>query len=550
MQAFGFRHLRHMRRYRQIANILARHGFGLLADQLGLGRGKNDARNAAARYSAPERARMALEDLGPTYIKLGQLLSTRPDILPPEYIYEFEKLQDNVAKISRDEILKVIEDEGIDINQAFVYFDPHPLATASIGQVHRARLQTGQEVAVKVQKPGIQQIVESDLDILFELARVAENNTKWGELYQVSELVEEFADALRSELDYMREGRNAERFKKDFADHPHVVVPEIFWEYSTRKVLVMEYIGGIRILDIEKLRASGYNLDLIAERLIDTLFVMIYEHSFFHADPHPGNIAVGEGEKIILYDFGQVGSIDEAIKEYGMDLILAMSRYDANAVTRALMQLGVAGKRNNRDPLRRDVARLMRKYYGVPLSKIEIGESLAELMGLTFKHQVRVPPELALTIKMLMTLESLVSQLDPNLSLAELAEPYGKRIIKSRFSMSRIKDRLIDMAIDYSGIAKRVPKEIESILELMEEGEFKIKMEISNIKELASRIDIISNRLAAAIVIASLIIGTGLITNRMTTGFMRLVPLAEIGFVLAMILGLYLVYSVMRSGRY
>lgn len=541
--------LRHMRRYREVIKVLGRYGFGYVLDQLGLLKIRSEHEPADA-LTAPARVRMVLEELGPTYIKLGQLLSTRPDLIPVAYLNEFERLQDNVPPVGCEEMLKVLDSSNILIERDFSWFDPVSIASASIGQVHQAILNTGEKVAVKIQRPGVQKMIEKDLEILFDLARVAERRTTWGRLYQVVGIVQEFADALTAELDFAREGRNADRFRQDFAGDPNVIIPKVFWPFTSRKVLVLEYVEGIKVSNAAALRASGENVTKVAQNIVDSLFVQIYENGFFHADPHPGNLAVASGARIIYYDFGQVGVLDNLLKERGMDLVLAMVRYDVNGVTRALLDIGIATQHVDREEFRREVSKLQRKYYGVPLVNIDVGKALTELIELTFKHRVRIPPELSLMVKMLITIESLVSQLDPELSLVKIAEPFGRRILRKRYAPSRLMDRLRDMVIDYAAVARNVPREIDSVLTMLEEGELKVKIEHIYNRELVSKADVISNRLSVAIVIASLIMGTAFISDRMTNTVFGRVPLAEVGFVLAFILGLTLVYSILRSGRY
>lgn len=271
---------------------------------------------------------------------------------------------------------------------------------------------------------------------------------------------------------------------------------------------------------------------------------------FFHADPHPGNIAISEGEKIIFYDFGQVGIIDDVLKEKGMNLIINMMRYDTNGVTRALLDIGIGSQYVNQEELRRDVSKLQQKYYGLPLSDINMGEALGELVELSIKYQMRLPAELSLLVKMLMTLEGIVSQLDPQLSIVDIAQPYGKKLIMRKFSPERLKQNVEDLAIDYGSLFKSFPRDLENILKTITEGQLQIKMEHTNLKKLANRIDIMSNRLSLAIILASIIIGTSLVVDKTSSSILSKIPLVEVGFSIAVILGFVLAYSIIRSGRY
>ncbi|MDH7498689.1 MAG: AarF/UbiB family protein, partial [Syntrophomonadaceae bacterium] len=303
-----FRHWKHMLRYRQVANALAHHGFDLMfgrAQRRGDGAPLNGVVSAA-----PEHLRRTLEELGPTFVKLGQLLSTRPDLISREYIKELEKLQDHVPPFPYEQVRQVLAEEGVDVDLHFAHLEPEPFASASIGQVHEGVLRSGERVVVKVQRPGIQQVVETDLEILYELAQLAERRTGWGKLYRITDIVREFAQALRKEMDFAQEGRNADKFRRNFAGSETVLIPRVFWHVTTPRVLVLEYVGGVKVSDVEALKAAGYDLTRVAAHVVEALFHQIYTHGFFHADPHPGNLAVTEGEKIIFYDFGQVGTID------------------------------------------------------------------------------------------------------------------------------------------------------------------------------------------------------------------------------------------------
>ncbi|NLU50860.1 MAG: AarF/ABC1/UbiB kinase family protein [Syntrophomonadaceae bacterium] len=537
-----------MHRYREVANTLARHGFGFLFDRLGV-QGPVQPRRGELT-TAPERVRLVLEELGPTYIKLGQLLSTRPDLISREYIKELEKLQDQVPPFSFAQVREVLAAEGLVIEEHFAEFQAEPLASASIGQVHQAILKSGEKVVVKVQRPGIEKVVETDLEILYELVGLVQRRTSWGRLYHLTGIVDEFAEALRKEMDFAQEGRNADKFRKNFQGDPNVVIPRVYWEYTTRRVLVLEYISGVKVSDFSELVKAGFDLKRVAGHIVQALFNQVYDHGFFHADPHPGNIAIASGEKVVFYDFGQVGTVDEVLKEGCMDLVMAMVRYDVNGVTRAVLQIGIATQHVNREELRRDISRLQQKYYGMPLSQIQMGQALAELVQLSFKYQVRVPPELSLMVKMMMTIEGLLTRLDPGLSIVELAEPFGRQILRKRFTPQKLKQGLWDMFIDHFLVARNLPRKVETIACLMEEGELKVKLEHTNLNRITAIIDVVSNRVSLSIIIAAIVVGSSLIVATRREGFMPGFPLVELGFFSAVVLGLFLAYSIIRSGKY
>ncbi len=547
-------HLKRLPRYREVANVLIKNGFGFVVSSVSyrhprlLGHSQRDY--MALRDSLPKRLRLVCEELGPTFVKLGQLLSTRADLLSPEYIYELEKLQDEVPPISFTEVEAVIMGEGLDIKEVFPAFETVPIAAGSIGQVHRARLQSGEEVIVKVRRPGIDQQVATDLAIIMDLAQYAERHQNWARHYQVSDLVEELGVAIRNELDFRKEARNAQRFMENFAQNPHVIIPRVYCQYSSEKVMVMQYVPGIKVSDLSLIRSSGYNVENVVKNLTECLFQQIYKDGLFHADPHPGNIAIADGETIVLYDFGQVGFVDRLTRDKYIELVIGMMRYDTDGVTRALLSIAIDDRPVQLNALRRDVGRLAQKYYGVPLSSIDLGAALQEILELSVQHRLRMPTEMTLMVKMLLTMESLLTTLDPGISLVDIARPYGKKALKERYSLQRIAAEARTLALETTDIARTLPRSLSNMVRQLEDGEMKIKMEYSNLRELMMRIDIVTNRICLAIVMSSILVGCSLIVDQSETYFLQHFPLVEVGFILTVLIGLYLAYSIIRSGRY
>ncbi|MGE5389930.1 MAG: ABC1 kinase family protein, partial [Deltaproteobacteria bacterium] len=353
-----------------------------------------------------------------------------------------------------------------------------------------------------------------------------------------------------NELDFRQEARNADIFYHNFEKNKKVAIPRIIWANSTTKVLTMEYIEGIKISDFNGLHQADYNMERIAANLVDALFKQVYEFGFFHADPHPGNIAITEDETIVFYDFGQVGVIDHIIREKGMDLVIAMMQYNVERVTRALLDIAIANQHVNQTELRRDVARLQHKYYGVPLAQIDLARALAELVDLSLQYQMRLPAELSLMVKMLITVESIAGQLDPTLSIVKIAEPYGKRLILRKYAPLRIRQELQEVFQDYVELGRELPREIVAIMKMAEEGELKLNLEHSNIRHLTAKVDIMSNRLSLAIILASVILGTALVAGQINSTLLTRIPVVELGFAAGLILALFLTYSILRSGRY
>jgi ubiquinone biosynthesis protein len=312
----------------------------------------------------------------------------------------------------------------------------------------------------------------------------------------------------------------------------------------------MEYVEGVKISDLARLKQQQYDTGRIASHIVKALYHQIYEHGFFHADPHPGNMAVGEGERIIFYDFGQVGIIEEYDRDRYTTLLIGMMKHDVMGVTRSLLDIADNTQQISPEELRRDVANLSRKYYGLPLSQINVAEALRELLDLSAQYRVRLPAQLSLLIKMLMTIESTIAGLDPTLSLVDIAVPYGKKAVKARLAGPRIKRELGELLLDYTNIARRLPQDISSILKKLHEGQITIRVEDSRVEKLGIKLDLLSNRLSLAIILASLIIGTSMFANLSGSSLLSRLPIAELGFILALLLGLFLAYSILRSGRF
>ncbi len=547
--------VRHLPRYREVANVFIKYGFASVYDRLNLPFLKIEKRNDKVderlqQKNTARRLRYAFEELGPTFIKMGQLLSTRADWLNPEYIKELENLQDNVPPFPWEEVKRILTDEGMDIEKDFSYFNPCPIAAASIGQVHEGTLATGERVVVKVKRPGIDEMVKTDLEILREISVWLERRSEWIRFYKLSEVIEELGIALVNELDFEKEARNIEIFHRNFQDSDTVIIPNVFWAYSGKRVVTMEYVEGVKISDFAALKEHHYDTCRVAAHIVKALYLQIYVHGFFHADPHPGNMAVSSGEKIIFYDFGQVGVIDEYDRDKYMILVIGMMNHDVTGVTRVLLEIADDASHVSVEDLRRDVANLSRKYYGLPLSQINIGEALAELIDLSVNYRVRLPAELSLLVKMLMTIESTISQLDPTISLVDIAEPYGKRALRARFSGKKIKQEITEILLDYGHIARTMPRDVSNTFKKLSDGQIMIKMEHHRLDKLGSKLDLISNRLSLAIILASLIIGTSLFVNMSGSSIIARIPIAELGFILAVILGLFLAYSILRSGRF
>ncbi|MDH7485688.1 MAG: AarF/ABC1/UbiB kinase family protein [Anaerolineae bacterium] len=551
------RHLKHLRRYREIVRVLIRHGFGGLVDQLGLLPALSLPRRLLSRgpvgppLSAPEHVRLAIEELGPTFIKLGQILSTRPDLIPPAYIRELIKLQDTVPPADGEAIKARVEAEleGT-LEELFVSFEAEPLAAASLAQVHAATLPGGQEVVVKVQRPGIEELISVDLEILFDLARLVQERTPLGELYDLPEIAEGFAFTLRAELDFRREGRNADRFRRNFADEPALYIPRVYWEYTTSRVLVLERIRGIKIGDIEALDAAGVDRHRVGENAARIILKQVLEDGFFHADPHPGNFFVMDGAIIGAMDFGMVGHISPALRSDLTRLYVAFVDRDSEAVVEQFLRMGAVGYQVDRAKLQRDLERLLDKYYGLPLKEIRAQEVMEDVLPIAFRHHLHFPPDLWLLEKTLVMMEGVGLRLAPDFNIFDVVGPHVRRMAWQMVSPHAWGRRLVKGIGDWGELFAGLPRQAPRILDRLEHGQLEFILSLKETDRAIGRLDRIGNRLAISILIAALIVSMALLMPLVAAGgrgfaFWLLV----VGFLIAAFLGLMLLLSIWRAGR-
>ena len=544
-------------RYRQVLQILARHGFGWLLGQLGLRpprpfRWIFAAPEDQVRYTTPQRLRMALEELGATYIKLGQILSTRSDMLPDDYLTELSRLQDAVPPEPFEVIVGQVTSElGTPPSELFAEFDPVPIGSASIGQVHAARLTTGEEVVVKVQRPGVETVVEEDLAIMMDLARLAARRTVWGEIYDLPGLVEEFAHTLRGELDYVQEARNAERIQISFAGDPRLTVPRVFWRYTTRRVLVLERLHGVKIDDLPGLEAAGVDKKVVARNGAQVVLKMVLEDGFFHADPHPGNFLVLNGGRIGLLDYGMVGQVDDATRDGLLYLLLAISNQDMDRIIDQLTALGVMGTSGQLERLRRDLAHLLSIYWGLPLREIDVARVLEESMETARRHHLRVPTSLVLLAKTLAMNEGLARRLDPEFSTVDVLKPYVMRLAWANYSPRQWRRRLLPSFADLSRLAVNLPRRSERLLTQLERGNISINIHVHDTERVLSELHWMVSRLIIGMVVSGFSVATGLLMLvYFTSGQNVLVGwLLGIGMAIVAAGGAWLVFSILRRLR-
>ncbi|KIY23483.1 ABC1 kinase family protein [Mesobacillus subterraneus] len=554
--------IRHFQRYRDIVAAFSRNGFGFLIKELGLLELLSLPKRLFVEdypeihsKTLGERIRLFLEELGPTFVKIGQIASTRPDLIPADIIHELEKLQDRVPPFSFQEVKTIIEQElGVAIDSVFEEFHESPLAAASIGQVHFAVLNSGERVAVKIQRPNIKKIIETDLEILQELALLAELRLKWAAQYQLRDMVEEFSMSLRAELNYTIEGRNAEKIDKQFENDPKIRIPKVYWNYSTPKVLTMEYIEGKKLNEIQKNEDEEYNHKILAERLVHAIFHQILIEGFFHGDPHPGNIIALPGEVIVFMDFGMVGRLTTELKSHFASLVISMMRQNTDGVIKAITRMGLVPDDVNMQRLRSDVDQLKEKYYDVPLSQVSLGEAVNDLFSIAYQHHIQIPADLILLGKTLLTIEGTVEQLDPELSIIKMAEPFGRQLLKERYHPRKVAGKVLNHMFEYAEILTELPKSIQQYTTVLKKGKMRMEITIPELDLFLTKLDRISNRLSFSIVLLAFsIIMVGLIIGSALSRQSLLlwnIPAIEIGFGVALLMFLWLLYSIFKSGKF
>ena len=552
------RNIRSIRRYLNIVRVLSTYGFDQALEMLGLAdvvaRSRklfNRKRADIARLTAAERMRLALEELGPTFIKLGQLLSTRPDIVPHAFVMEFEKLQDNVPSFSFEEALAQIAVElGAPVEQFFAEIDPEPLAAASIAQVHRARLITGEDVVIKLRRPGIVAVVESDISALMSLATLAERHISGSELYDPVAVMREFARTIRREMDFSREAHTIEKFRDNFAKTPWMYFPKVYWEQTSKAVLTMESVAGVKISDRNRLFEQGLDGKLIAKRGADSFLEMVLTHGFFHGDLHPGNILIMPDNVICLLDYGIVGRLDEGLKTFLTDILSAIVKRDMDEVISLLLFAGDISDSLDSRSLKRDLTHFMDGYYEMPLKELEVGRMLLEFIEIVTMYSIRIQPDLMLLAKSLVLIEGSGRALDPAFDMAEHLRPFMVKEIRQKFSPRRVSRDINHILVSYLNLARNIPRDLKEIINRVNRNKFKIDLEHRGLDKFTADFDRSINRLSTSMFLAAMIIGSSIIMQTDKGPKIMGFPMfAFIGYTVAGFVGLWLVYAIIRSGR-
>ncbi len=553
---------RNINRLRQIVNVFLKHGFGQIIEQINLHRVLPFRKRLKILSSRPtlgqaaaERLRIAFSELGPSFIKLAQILSSRPDLITATFADEFKKLQDEVPPFPFEEVRRIIKEEmGTEPDNLFNYIEPEPVAAASIAQVHHAVLKDGTPVVIKVQRPKIKELIETDITIMKAIASLLVRYIPETELFNPTGIVEEFARTVRKELDFTEEAKNMCRFRRNFAKHPDIYIPQLYPHLLSKRMIVMEKIEGVRIDDIEAITEMGIDRTELARKGVDAYFKMFLVDGFFHADPHPGNIFVMPDGRIGLVDFGIVGWLTPDIMESIAQALIALVKKDFDSLIDQYIALGLVTEEVDLETFKRefkaDIIDFLIPLYDMTISEINIAKYLDTLMHMALKHKLKIPSDLLLLNKCMLILDNIGRALDPNFNFISVAEPYASRLIRSRFHPKRVYERMQKQMTDLSTIAVNTPKQMNMLLRKALKDELHLNMKLEGLERLIRDIDRSTNRIAFSIVVAAIILSSAILTLTGTGGTVFEIPLLGlIGFVVAFFMGFWLLISIIRSGR-
>ncbi|WP_144731447.1 ABC1 kinase family protein [Extensimonas perlucida] len=551
---------RDLGRLREILGVLVRHGFGDTVRRLGLA---NTLERAGARLhwqpptdlarlEPPVQVRLALEELGPTFVKFGQILAARADLFSPPWIAEFEKLHSNVPALPLDALRSQLRaDLGGEPEEVFAHFDPEPLAAASIAQVHRARLHDGTEVVVKIRRPGIAEVIEADLRLLQRLATLAEAELPHLRPFHPQELVREFARSLRHELDLAAECRNAERIAANLAALPYILIPRVHWRYTGERINVQDFIAGVPGNALEQLTPeAGFDRQLLARRGALTVLKTIVEDGFFHADPHPGNVFYLPGNRIAFIDFGMVGRLSQRRRDELLHLLLGLVEPQPPTVAEVLLDWTSNAHTVSLAQLETEIEAFVDQYQNVPLAQLSLAQMLTDVTAILRTHRLGLPSDLALLIKAFITLEGMGRGLDPDFHMAAEAEPLLQQVARARYAPRAVGRRAWQALRRSLATLEHLPDDLTRLLRNARRGRLQVNVEVAHLKRVGDQIDRSANRLAMALVIAALIVGSSIVmTVQGGPTLFGLPAFGFLGFIAAVVCGLWLVRAIWRSSH-
>jgi ubiquinone biosynthesis protein len=552
---------RNLGRLSEIAQVMVRHGFGYFLEAhklVDLLPGRSAELRLAAAHETGASARGAhlrdlLDELGPTFVKFGQLLSTRPDIVPPDIITELRGLQDDVRPFPFEQAERVIvEDLGNSIERLFLDFDREPVAAASIGQVHRATLPNGKQVAVKVQRPGAPRQIEADLALLYQAAKLVKERVHALDFIDARGLIDEFAGQIRKELDYRLEARNAQTFHHNFAGEPHVHVPKVYWSYTRTRVLTLEWLQGTQLADVDTLPLTLDERRELAYQIAETWMTMIFRHGFFHGDPHPANILVlDEVGAIGLVDFGAAGKLTDDDMTKLTRLFIDAAAENVDILPKRLADLGVRYPREREEEFRAELREMYYRYYGASLAEIDPLQVIREAFQLIYAMNLQLPTRYLLLDRAVATVGSVGIELYPDFNVFEVARPYARGLMLERFTPQRVARRASRDAVRYAQVFAEAPFQWHDLMEQARDGEIEVGFVHKGLDNFLEQMQQVFNRLVIALVVTGGLIGSSLIGIFAKTGphVLGVNVISVVGFALSTGLGLCLLWGVVRSGR-
>jgi ubiquinone biosynthesis protein len=551
-----------IRRYAQIFDVLGQYGFGIGLERLFPGRARFRLPTAQKKGKAPEtstvyeRIRLALEDLGPTFVKFGQIMSTRTELLPPELIEELKKLQDHAKPIPFSDVKAMIDENCPDIDLWLSTIDETPVASASMGQVHRAVLNDGTVVAIKVQRPGIGEIIETDIGILQSMAERMEVVLPETRLYNPTGMVDDFAHQIVKELDFTRDARNADRMARNFRDVPDIRFPKIYWEFTTPKVLVMEFIDGVRIDNPEAIVEMGLDPHVIGVKGFHAYLKMIFEDGFFHGDPHPGNLLVTKEGEIVFLDFGIVGILRPEKRQNFINLLFALVNDDIELMLRSLEGFGIVIAEENREPLRDDLYIMMHDFGGGgdDVGQLNFRLVVTELTDSMRRYQLKVPMNLMLLLKVFMMVLDIGLRLDPKFNFGKEVTPYLTKLADTNTLSAGYLKRASTTLLDSADALLDMPRNLNLMLRRLSTGTFKLEIVDTDIQKLQMALDKASDKIMIGMVVASLVVGSSLVLQASPFKLPQEIGwIAILGYTAAVLCGFYAIYHVIflkfRMGR-
>jgi len=545
--------VRDINRFREILTVVFEEGFDFLLQKIRLKHKVPVTKRLKTRleqkkkFSIEKRLRLTLERLGPTFIKFGQVLSVRPDLIPKNYIKELEKLQDEVPSFSYDIVKKQIKKElGKDVNELFSSFEVKPIASASISQVHKAVLKDGSKVAVKIQRPDAKKIMESDIEIMLYVAKLLEKHMPNIRKFSPTKIIQEFSNWTKKELDFKREAINAKRFARNFSRDNKIKIPKIYDNFTTTRILVMEFIDGIELHNIEEIKRKKINFKPIIEKGFEAILTQVFVHGFFHADPHPGNLIITKDKKIAFVDFGIVGHFDEYLKNKSIDLFYGVIKNDTQKVVDTLIELSNV-EIENKDELMNDVSNVLGSLQESDVSKVKVSYALEEIMDLSLSYGLNIPLPFVLFGKTVIILEGIALEYDPKFNIIESSKPFIEKLIRQRYNPVNVLNNFMKSMIRFKKLSEELPEQASRALKRIEKGSIKVDIEDTDVLKLSSEIDKSSNRIAYSMLIAALLI-VGALTIEFGEPFAFNIPLIPfLTFLLAIILIVILFISILRE---